>query len=235
MTRARDLKKKLKSLGSEEQAVVSRRFFKTGPGEYGEGDVFLGIKVPVLRRLAKEFADLPLQEVKTLLTSRIHEERFVALIMLVRRFDRGDDLIRQRIFDLYLKNTSTVNNWDLVDASAPYIMGPFLMNKSRAPLHRLAQSKSLWERRIAIMSTFHFIKNGEFSETLKISEILLADPEDLIQKAVGWMLREVGKRHLPIEEDFLKKYYRRMPRTMLRYAIEKFPQVQRQRYLKGRM
>ncbi|UCD77265.1 MAG: DNA alkylation repair protein [Desulfobacterales bacterium] len=225
--------KRLKALGNKEQAAVSRRFFKTGPGEYGEGDVFLGIKVPVLRQLVKEFADLPLKEVRTLLTSRIHEERLLALLMLVRMFDRGDDSRRQAIYDLYLQNTSTVNNWDLVDSSAHYIIGPFLMNKSRAPLYRLAKSKSMWERRIAIMSTFHFIKNGEFSETLKTAEMLLTDLEDLIHKAVGWMLREVGKRHLPTEENFLKKYYCRMPRTMLRYAIEKFPKAQRQAYLKG--
>jgi 3-methyladenine DNA glycosylase AlkD len=235
MTSARTISKNLKSLGSREQAEVSRRFFKTGPGEYGEGDVFLGIKVPVLRQLAKEFVDLPLNEVNKLLTSRIHEERLLALLMLVRRFERGEDSIRQQIFDLYLNNTSTVNNWDLVDSSAPYIIGPFLMKKSRVLLYRLAKSKSLWERRIAIMSTFHFIKNGEFSETLKVAEILLADPEDLIHKAVGWMLREIGKRHLQTEERFLKKYYQKMPRTMLRYAIEKFPQAQRQRYLTGQI
>jgi len=231
--KAQKISNRLKALGNKEQAAVSRRFFKTGPGEYGEGDVFLGIKVPVLRKLAKAYADLPLKEIETLLTSGIHEERLLALLILVRMFDRGDDLIRHQIYDLYLKNTSAVNNWDLVDLSAPYILGPYLADRSRAPLHRLAKSKSLWERRIAIISTFHFIKNGQFSETLKIAETLLTDRQDLIHKAVGWMLREIGKRHLQTEEKFLKNYYLKMPRTMLRYAIEKFPEPKRQAYLKG--
>jgi 3-methyladenine DNA glycosylase AlkD len=225
--------KRLKALANKDQAAVSRRFFKTGPGEYGEGDVFLGIKVPVLRMLAKEFADLPLQEAGTLLNSGIHEERLLALLILVRMFDRGDDFIRQAIYNLYLKNMSFVNNWDLVDLSAPCIVGPYLADRSRAPLYRLAKSKNLWERRIAIMSTFHFIKKGEFSETLKIAETLLRDRQDLIHKSVGWMLREIGKRHPQTEVNFLNRYYQKMPRTMLRYAIEKFPEPIRVAYLKG--
>ena len=231
--KAQKISRRLRALGNKEQAAVSRRFFKTGPGEYGEGDVFLGIKVPVLRKLAKAHADLPLKEIETLLTSGIHEERLLALLILVRMFDRGDDLIRHQIYDLYLKNMSSVNNWDLVDLSAPYILGPYLADRSRAPLHRLAKSKSLWERRIAVMATFHYIKSGAFSDTLKISKMLLSDTEDLIHKAVGWMLREIGKRHPQTEENFLKKYYQKMPRTMLRYAIEKFPEPKRQAYLKG--
>jgi 3-methyladenine DNA glycosylase AlkD len=231
--KAQKISRRLRALGNKEQAAVSRRFFKTGPGEYGEGDVFLGIKVPVLRKLAKAHADLPLKEIETLLTSGIHEERLLALLILVRMFDRGDDLIRHQIYDLYLKNMSSVNNWDLVDLSAPYILGPYLADRSRAPLHRLAKSKSLWERRIAVMATFHYIKSGAFSDTLKISKMLLSDTEDLIHKAVGWMLREIGKRHPQTEENFLKKYYQKMPRTMLRYAIEKFPEPERQAYLKG--
>jgi 3-methyladenine DNA glycosylase AlkD len=227
------ISKRLKELGNKEQAAISRRFFKTGPGEYGEGDVFIGIKVPILRKLAQEFAQLPLQETRTLLTSGIHEERLLALLILVRMFDRGDDFIRREIYDLYLTNTAYVNNWDLVDLSAPSIVGSYLADRSRAPLYRLARSKSLWERRIAIMSTFHFIKNGEFSETLKIAERLLRDRQDLIHKAVGWMLREIGKRHPQTEENFLNRYYQKMPRTMLRYAIEKFPEPKRLAYLKG--
>lgn len=227
--------KRLKALANKEQAAISQRFFKTGPGEYGEGDVFLGIKVPVLRKLAKEFNDLSLKEAEALLTSDIHEERLLALLILIRRFERGDDVTREAIYDLYLKNTSSINNWDLVDLSAQHIVGSYLTAKSKAPLYRLAESKSMWERRIAVMATFHYIKNGAFSDTLKISKILLADTEDLIHKAVGWMLREIGKRHLQTEEKFLKKYYRKMPRTMLRYAIEKFPSTQRQRYLKGQI
>ncbi len=231
--RAQDIKEQLKNLGNREQAAISQRFFKTGPGEYGEGDIFIGIKVPVLRKLVKEYPDLSLKDVKTLLRSKYHEERLLALLILVSKFKKGDVSTRQEIYDLYLKNTSSVNNWDLVDLSAHYIVGPFLTNKSRAPLYRLAKSKSLWQRRIAIMSTFDFIKKGEFSETLKIAEMLLADREDLIHKAVGWMLREIGKRRLQSEETFLKKHYQKMPRTMLRYAIEKFPEPKRKRYLKG--
>jgi len=233
MISAQEIKEKLKSLGSEEQAEVSRWFFKTGPGEYGEGDVFIGIKVPVLRKLAKGLADIPLEEAATLLDSEIHEARLLALLILVRMFERGDDKVRQQIYNLYLNCMSSVNNWDLVDSSAPYIIGPYLAARSKAPLCRLAKSKSLWERRIAIMATFHFIKSNEFSETLKIAEKLLSDPEDLIHKSVGWMLREIGKRHMQTEENFLKKYYQKMPRTMLRYAIEKFPEPKRQAYLKG--
>ena len=235
MISAQDIKKKLRNLGSRKQAEVSQRFFKTGPGEYGEGDVFWGIKVPVLRKLAKEFVDLTLKEVETLLASEIHEARLLALLILVRRFGRGDDSIRAAIYDLYLKNTPFVNNWDLVDLSAHHIVGPYLADQSRAPLYRLAESKSLWERRMAVIATFHYIKNGEFSDTLKISKMLLSDTEDLIHKAVGWMLREIGKRHLQTEEKFLKKHYLKMPRTMLRYAIEKFPQAHRQRYLNGQI
>lgn len=232
---ADEITRHLKALANEEQAEVSRRFFKTGPGEYGEGDVFIGIKVPVLRKLAKGGADIPLNEAGILLSSKFHEARLLALLILVRIFERGDDSIRQQIYYLYLKSTSSVNNWDLVDSSAPYIIGPYLAGRSRAPLYRLAKSKNLWERRIAIMSTFHFIKNSEFSETLKIAEMLLTDREDLIHKSVGWMLREIGKRHFRTEENFLKKFYQRMPRTMLRYAIEKFPEPKRQAYLKGKV
>ena len=235
MMRTQEIKKKLKRLGNSEHAEVSQRFFKTGPGEYGEGDVFLGIKVPVLRRIAKEIDALSLLEVKALLISGIHEERLLALLILVRIFDMGNDAIRQKVYDLYLQNTSYVNNWDLVDLSAPNILGAYLDGKSGAPLYRLARSKNLLERRIAIMSTFRFIKNGDFSEALRIAEMLLTDREDLIHKAVGWMLREIGKRHLQAEEKFLEKYYLKMPRTMLRYAIEKFPQAHRQRYLNGQI
>ncbi len=225
--------KRLSKAGSKEQAAISRRFFKTGPGEYGEGDIFIGIKVPVLRKLVKEYPDLSLRDIKTLLRSKYHEERLLSLFIMVDQFSKGDQKKKKSIYALYLKSTGFINNWDLVDASAHHIVGPYLRDKNKAPLYELAQSEILWERRIAIMSTFHFIKKGEFSETLKIAETLLADREDLIHKAVGWMLREIGKRQLQIEENFLQVHYRQMPRTMLRYAIEKFPQAQRQRYLKG--
>ncbi len=230
-----DIQKKLKKLGNEKHAAISRKFFKTGPGEYGEGDVFIGIRVPILRKLAKEHSDLTVAEIAILLRSRIHEERLLALLLLVGAFSKGDEPVRKSIYEIYLKNTGFVNNWDLVDSSAEHIVGAYLMDKNKAVLHRLAASEDLWERRISIMSTFHFIKRHEFSETFKISKMLLFDRQDLIHKATGWMLREIGKRHLPTEETFLKKHYKKMPRTMLRYAIEKFPEQKRQRYLKGKI
>jgi len=232
--KAQDIRKALRKLGSKERAEVSQRFFKTGPGEYGEGDVFVGVGVPELRRLAKDFQDLPAREVRSLLNSRIHEERAVALLILVRQYQRGDRKERERVYKLYMDHLRCINNWDLVDVSAEHVVGAFLKNKSKKPLHRLARSKNLWERRVSILATFHYIKGKEFSETLKIAEMLLSDEEDLIHKAVGWMLREVGKRDLATEERFLKEHYREMPRTMLRYAIERFPEPKRQRYLKGR-
>ena len=230
-----EIKKRLRKLGNKERAEVSRRYFKTGPGEYGEGDIFLGIPVPELRKLAKTYRHLTLKDTTKLLQSPIHEERLLALLILIHIFPAGDESIKKEIFDLYLNNTRYINNWDLVDASAQYIAGAFLVHKNKKVLYRLAKSEDLWERRIAIMSTFHFIRQNEFSETLKIAEILIADREDLIHKAVGWMLREVGKRNLKIEEQFLKLYYKKMPRTMLRYAIEKFPQARRRLYLTGKI
>ncbi len=230
-----DIQKRLKKLGNQKQAAVSQRFFKTGPGEYGEGDVFIGVRVPVLRKLAKEYSELPVEDIEILLRSRIHEERLLALLLLVGSYRKGDETAKTMIYKMYLKNTGYVNNWDLVDSSAEHIVGAYLMNRSKAVLHRLAESENLWERRISIMSTFHFIKQHKFSETLKISEMLLSDRQDLIHKATGWMLREIGKRDLQTEESFLEKHYHKMPRTMLRYAIEKFPEQKRQRYLEGRV
>ncbi len=232
---AENIKKRLRKLGNKEHAAVSRRFFKTAPGEYGAGDIFLGIKVPVLRKLAKEYLDLPLKEIKTLLESQYHEERLLSLIIMAGQFSKGDQKKKTNIYELYLQNTRYINNWDLVDVSADKIVGPILINTSRKPLYELARSKILWERRIAIMSTFHFIKNNDFQDTFKIAEMLLDDREDLIHKAVGWMLREIGKRRLSSEEAFLKKHHSRMPRTMLRYAIEKFPEPKRKRYLQGKI
>ena len=233
LLKARDIQKRLKKLGNPEHAAISQKFFKTGPGEYGEGDIFIGIRVPVLRKLAKEFKDLPVSEVEILLRSPIHEERLLAILLFVRIFKNGDDDVKKDIYDLYLKSTEFINNWDLVDASAEHIVGAYLLDKDKAPLYRLAQSKALWERRISIMATFHFLKHHEFSETIKICNMLLSDRHDLIHKATGWMLREIGKRDLKIEEKYLKALYKKMPRTMLRYAIEKFPENKRQRYLKG--
>jgi len=230
-----NIQRKLQEMGSREKATVLQRFFKTGPGEYGEGDVFVGVKVPELRKLAKEYQEITVKEVKQLLRSAIHEERLLALFMLVRKYSKGNETEKKRIYELYLKNTQFINNWDLVDSSAHHIIGAFLVDKSKEPLYSLAKSMNLWERRISIISTFYFIKHGKYAETLKISEILLTDKQDLIHKAVGWMLREIGKRHMPTEEKFLRKHYKRMPRTMLRYAIEKFAEDKRQGYLKGKI
>jgi len=231
----RNIQRKLQQLGNRKTADVLRRFFKTGPGEYGEGDVFIGVRVPELRKLVKEYPDITIKEVIQLLSSTIHEERFFALLILVSKYSKENETIKKRIYELYLQNTQFINSWDLVDGSAQHIVGAFLMDKSKEPLYCLAKSNNLWERRIAILSTFHFIKHDNYSETLKISKILLKDEQDLIHKAVGWMLREIGKRHISTEEIFLKKHYKRMPRTMLRYAIEKFPESKRQKYLKGKI
>lgn len=227
------IRERLQKLGDKNQAENSARYFKTGPGEYGEGDIFRGIRVPQIRKLAKEYRDIPLSAIETLLGSPIHEERLLALLILVLLFPRGDAAAQKEIYELYLRNTQFINNWDLVDASAQHIVGPFLAARSKKPLYRLATSTHIWERRIAVMATFHFIRQKEFMETLRIADMLITDTEDLIHKAVGWMLREVGKRDLQTEEEFLKSRYKKMPRTMLRYAIEKFPTAKRQRYLRG--
>jgi 3-methyladenine DNA glycosylase AlkD len=225
------VKKALEKLADPKQAAILQRFFKTGQGEYGEGDVFLGIKVPKQRELVKKYKDLPLVEVLNLLKSKIHEHRLVALLILVEKFKKADEKEQKKIFDLYVKNTKYINNWDLVDLSAPNIVGAFLLDKLRTILNQLVTSKILWERRIAVLSTFAFIKNNEFADTLKIAEVLVNDEHDLIHKAVGWMLREVGKRDQAKEEQFLKKHAKKMPRIMLRYAIEKFSQTKRKYYL----
>jgi 3-methyladenine DNA glycosylase AlkD len=227
------LKRALRSLGDAETARHAQRFFKTGPGEYGAGDKFLGVRVPELRKLAKSYDALALDDIAALLRSRYHEERLCALLMLVRRFERGTPSGQAEIYRRYLANTRYVDNWDLVDTSAPRIVGGYLEPRSRRPLYKLVRSKSLWERRIAIMATLHFIKHDQFEDALKLSERLLGDDEDLIHKAVGWMLREIGNRDRAAEERFLYAHYARMPRTMLRYAIEKFPESRRKAYLRG--
>ena len=232
-TSIQEILKKIQELGNPQQAQVLQRFFKTGPGEYGEGDVFVGLKVPEIRRLAKEYQSLSLPGTLQLLRSPIHEARLLALLIMVQASSRGDKEHQDRIYQTYLGNTRFINNWDLVDLSAQHIVGARLWTGSREPLQALAASSLIWDRRIAIMATFFFIKKGEFFETLRISGILLQDPQDLIHKAVGWMLREIGKRDQKTEESFLKKHYKQMPRTMLRYAIERFPEELRQRYLKG--
>jgi 3-methyladenine DNA glycosylase AlkD len=208
-------------------------FFKTGPGEYGEGDVFLGVRVPGVRRLARKHRGLPVEGAAELLHSPIHEERLLALFILVDQYEKGDERLRGKICRIYLENVSGVNNWDLVDGSAPHILGRHLERRSRAPLYRLAKSRSLWKRRIAIMATFHFVRQGDFKDTFALADVLLNDGEDLIHKAVGWMIREAGNRNPGAAGRFLKERCRRMPRTMLRYAIEKLPEAKRRRYLQG--
>lgn len=228
---ANDAKKKLKSLASSDVAKSSVRFFKTGPGQYGEGDIFIGIKVPTLRTVSREFRSLPLDEVGALLSSPIHEERHLALMVLVLQVAKCDAAYRRAAFDFYLENTKFINNWDLVDCSAPQVVGGYLLDKSRRPLVELTKSQSLWERRIAIVSTQHFIRHDDFADTLAISHRLLRDEEDLIHKAAGWMLREVGKNAQAVLEAFLDLHAAAMPRTMLRYALEHFSPDQRRAYL----
>ncbi len=230
-----EIRHRLRNYASKEKASALRGFFKTGPGQYGEGDLFLGVVVPNIRKVARECREAPLGEITKLLSSAYHEERLLALLMLVDRFSKGDDATREKIYGLYLKNIRHINNWDLVDLTAPNIVGAYLSDKSRKPLYAFAKSRDLWKRRISIMATFLFIKQKDFSDTLKIAAMLLSDDHDLIHKAVGWMLREVGKRDLRVEEQFLKRYYKTMPRTMLRYAIERFPEAERKGYLNGKV
>jgi 3-methyladenine DNA glycosylase AlkD len=223
----------IRGFADDEHALTLRRFFKTGPGEYGEGDRFLGLRVPQVRKVAQEFRALPLADVAGLLKSEWHEVRLLALIILVDQYQRGDPKAREALYRLYLANTARINNWDLVDTSAPYIVGAHLANRSRAPIRRLARSHSLWERRIAILATFHFIQNDDFDDAIAIVTMLLHDRHDLIHKAAGWALREVGKRDRTVLRAFLDEHASEMPRTMLRYAIEHFDPHSRQKYLLG--
>lgn len=225
------LKIDLHRLANPKKKQILQKFFKTGLGQYGEGDIFLGITVPESRKIAKKYENLSLKDTTKLLKSKIHEERLVALLVLVQKFKEIKE--RKQIVDFYLKHTKKINNWDLVDLSAPKILGMYFLDKDKSILYKLAQSQNLWDKRIGIISTHTFILNNKFQATLKISEILLNDDHDLIHKAVGWMLREVGKKDVDILEKFLKKNYKKMPRTMLRYAIEKFPEKTRKSYLNG--
>jgi 3-methyladenine DNA glycosylase AlkD len=227
---AKAIERRLHSLADATIAESNLRFFKCGPGQYGEGDAFLGINVPTIRALTKEFTPAPVADLVALLQSRWHEARLLALTILVSKYERDGDL-RDEIYRSYLANTHRINNWDLVDASAPNIVGAHLLERGRTPLYALAKSASLWERRIAIIATQHFICHDDFADTLRIAEILLDDRHDLIHKASGWMLREVGKRNQPLLERFLRKHAKRMPRTMLRYAIERFTPELRAQYM----
>jgi 3-methyladenine DNA glycosylase AlkD len=231
LTRDSELRRVIRKLSSRERAEISQRFFKTGLGEYGEGDRFLGVALPDLRRLSLQYQDLPRKNLVRLLKSPWHEQRLLALLILIRQHARADERGRRVIYRLYLRNTRFINNWDLVDCSAEHIVGAYFANRNRDGLRRLAKSRSLWERRIAIISTLYYIKKGEFDAALEIAELLLEDEHDLIHKAVGWMLREIGKRDRRVEERFLRKHAGHMPRTMLRYAIKRFPEPLRTRYL----
>jgi 3-methyladenine DNA glycosylase AlkD len=231
MSTLNTIKTHLHKLADPAIAKVQLGFFKTAPGQYGAGDKFLGIKVPTMRALLKTYRGTPPEVISALLQAEFHEERFFALLLLIDFYQRGSAADKQQAYELYLASTARINNWDLVDVSAPYIVGHYLADKPRQKLYELVQSDSLWERRIAIIATLHFIRNQDFDDTLKIAGHLLPDTHDLIHKAVGWMLREVGKRDLAAEEKFLQQHYRTMPRTMLRYAIERFPEALRKQYL----
>lgn len=226
------IKKEISQFASKERAEISSSFFKTGKGEYSEGDVFIGVRVPVLRKIAKKYDKMELKNLENLLKDKVHEYRFIALVILMNKYKKSDDSEKKKIYDFYLKNLENINNWDLVDISAPHIVGDYLSDKNKDVLYKLTRSRNLWFRRVAIISTFAFIRKNDFNDCLKISEDLLDDKEDLIHKAVGWMLREVGNRDLKTEEEFLKKHYKKIPRTALRYAIEKFKEDKRQEYLK---
>lgn len=226
-----EIKEELRKNSNKEKAKILQSFFKTAPGEYGYGDIFIGVCVPHIRKIAKKYKEINLNFIPKLLISRIHEERLVALIILVLKFNEAGNNDRKKIYEFYLKNTKYINNWDLVDLTAPNIVGKFLANADKKTLYSLAKSKSLWERRISIVSTQHFIRNNSFKDTLKIAKLLLGDEEDLIHKACGWMLREVAKRDKPLVQYFLLKHYKVMPRVMLRYVIERFPERERVKYL----
>ena len=226
------LKSSLYSQKDEVQAAILSRFFKTEKGDYGEGDQFLGIRVPVIRKIVKDYHFLSFDNIQELLNDSIHEIRFAALVVLIQKFNQSDSINQEKIFHFYLKNIRNhINNWDLVDLSCPQIVGKFLWDKNRSCLYSLSESDSLWEKRVSIISTLYFIRNGDYADTLKISKLLLNDKHDLIHKAIGWMLREVGKKDINIERKFLEEYSQDMPRTALRYAIEKMDEKERKYFL----
>jgi len=227
-------REEIRRLANKGIAKNSLRFFKTKKGQYGYGDIFLGIRAPKIRLIAKKHVNISIVDMKILIQSKYHEERFLGLIILVNKYSKTKDKkTKNQLYKIYISSFKYINNWDLVDVTCPYITGKHLIDKDRSILYKWAKSDDLWTKRIAMVSTFSFIRQNDLEDTFKIAEILLQDKHDLIHKAVGWMLREAGKRDLEKEEIFLKKYYRDMPRTMLRYAIEKFPESKRQDYLKG--
>jgi len=226
---------RLQQLANPEDAKKALRYVKSGPGEYSEGDVFLGIRNPVLHQLVKEFKQINMLDLMALLSNDFHEARHLALLLMVYQFERGDSVKKTSIYQAYLANTAFINNWDLVDCSCYKIVGPYLIDKDRTVLCQLVESESLWERRIAMVSTMHFIRHSQFDDVIQLSQRLLTDKHDLMHKAVGWMLREAGKRDEQVLLDFLNRHYQIMPRTALRYAIEKLPEPLRQDYLKGKV
>ena len=228
-----ELEKSVRNFANKEKGIFLQRYFKTGPGEYAEGDIFAGLTVPQSRKIVKANSDLSLEELQELIKSKIHEERLIALLILVVQYSKSDEKQRNKIFKFYIKNIKHINNWDLVDLSAPKIIGRHLIDKDKKLLLDFAESNNLWKRRTAILSTFYFIRNGFIDHSFFIADMLLNDKEDLIHKAVGWMLRETGKRDIKAEKEFLKSRYKKMSRTMLRYAIEKFPEEERKKYLLG--
>ena len=232
---AKLLQQRLREQADAKAASDSLRFFKTGKGDYGESDAFLGVRMPALRKMAGQFSTLPLTEVGEVIRSTFHEERMLALLILVKQFNKSKHGKRQEICDFYLANTKHINNWDLVDCSAYFILGPALEQQlvDKSIFLELAHSGSIWERRIAMVASLHFIRRTEFQLTLELAEFLLTDQEDLIQKATGWMLKEIGKRDKKVLIGFLAQHYKIMPRTMLRYAIEKFSREEKTAYLKG--
>jgi 3-methyladenine DNA glycosylase AlkD len=233
MTQLLNAKRDLQKLRNPERAEFLKRFFKTGKGEYAAGDDLLGISVPNTREIAKKHRELSLEDAAKLLQSPYHEERLMSLFILTDKFEKATEAEKGKIVKIYLKLAAKyVNNWDLVDSSAQYILGKYLLNRPRTIIYKLARSKNLWEKRIAIISTAHFIRNEDFLDTFKVAEILLNDKHDLIHKAVGWMLREVGNKDQAIEVEFLNQHASHMPRTMLRYAIEKFPEKLRLKFLR---
>ena len=227
-------REEIRALANKEIAQHSLRFFKTDKGEYGHGDLFLGVRAPKIRLIAKKHIDISITDMKTLICSKYHEERFLGLIILVNKYAKTKDKKnRNQLYKIYVSSFKYINNWNLVDVTCPHVTGKHLIDKDRTILYKWAKSEDLWTKRIAMVSTFSFIRKNDLEDTFKIAEILLHDEHDLIHKAVGWMLREAGKRDIKKEETFLKKYYKTMPRTMLRYAIEKLPETKRQKYLKG--
>ncbi len=226
-----DVVKEISKFKSPAKAKTSQWFFKTEKGQYGYGDIFVGLTVPEMKKVSKTFKDIDLNEVQKLLNSKIHEERFIGLTIMDLKFSKSDAKGKKSIIDLYIKNTKNVNNWDLVDTSAYSLLGEYFLDKKRDILYKFSKSKSLWERRIAIVATYTFIKNADYKDTLEISKNLLSDKEDLIHKAVGWMLREVGKKDAKLLKTFLVKNIKKLPRTTLRYAIERFTVVERKKFL----